>query len=175
MAQDKDKEKDEAPKQGTDPRKLGWLIALLVVLMAMVTATNVYLVLSSQSQAAADTAAAQPPPPEEPPEPQEPVFLEIEPFTVNLQDSGRGGRLLYVGLTLKLGDEESRSFLEGHRPQLRSRLLMLLSGKEVETVRTPNGKERLKGEILSMLATPMASGQPDLAVEDVLFTEFIVQ
>lgn len=173
MAQEKEQEKTEAPSQRRRSRGLGWLIALMVVLMGAVTATNVYLVMSSQSGASA--AAPEPPPPEEPPELQDPVFLEIEPFTVNLQDGARGSRLLYVGLTLKLGDEASRAFLEGHRPQLRSRLLMLLSGKEAEAVRTPRGKEQLKSEILSLLGAPMAAGQPDLAVEDVLFTEFIVQ
>ena len=36
-------------------------------------------------------------------------------------------------------------------------------------------KEQLKTEILELFAQPRDNGQPELQVDDVLFTEFIVQ
>ena len=84
-------------------------------------------------------------------------------------------RLLYVGLSLQVADTETESYLLEHMPQLRSRMLMLLSGQSSQTVATQQGKESLKAEILELFAQPRDDGQPELQVDDVLFTEFIVQ
>ena len=78
-------------------------------------------------------------------------------------------------LALQVADTETESYLLEHMPQLRSRMLMLLSGQSSQTVATQQGKESLKAEILELFAQPRDDGQPELQVDDVLFTEFIVQ
>ena len=62
-----------------------------------------------------------------PAERETPVFTRIDPFTVNLADDRYGSRLLYTGITLRVGNEESKAIIEEHMPQVRSRLLILYS------------------------------------------------
>ena len=76
---------------------------------------------------------------------------------------------------MQVADDESESHLLEHMPQLRSRMLMVVAGQSSQTVATQQGKEQLKAEILELFDPPRDDGQPELQVDDVLFTEFIVQ
>ena len=58
------------------------------------------------------------------PPPPAPVFFPLDTFTVNLGDADR---VLYVGITLRLKDEATRSRLNDYLPEVRSRLLLLFS------------------------------------------------
>ena len=144
--------------------KLGWLIALMVILLGALVAINMYLLLSDDSDDDDEETVEQ----VEAPRPV--LYVKLEPFTVNLQ-----GELCGQRLSLQVADTETESYLLEHMPQLRSRMLMLLSGQSSQTVATQQGKESLKAEILELFAQPRDDGQPELQVDDVLFTEFIVQ
>lgn len=150
-------------------RKLLWLLILLVVLSSSAAAAAIYLVLD-QGDTAARAMVAQ-----ESAERQPPIFVKIEPFTVNLADDAYGSRLLYAGLSLKVADAETREILEQHMPQVRSRLLLMFSGQQADELTRPGGKQQLADRVLAVLDAPMTDPQPELAIEDVLFTEFIVQ
>ncbi|BBI58865.1 hypothetical protein HSBAA_01710 [Vreelandella sulfidaeris] len=78
-------------------------------------------------------------------------------------------------MTLRVGNEESKVILEEHMPQVRSRLLMLLSGKQADELTSSEGKQQLAQEIVNRLNVPLAENQPPLDLREVLFTEFIVQ
>jgi flagellar FliL protein len=149
--------------------KLGWLIALMAVLLVALVAINMYLLLSDDG----DDDSEQPVEQVEAPRPV--IYIKIDPFTVNLQGDLCGQRLLYVGLSLQVADSETESYLREHMPQLRSRLLMLLSGQSSQSVATQDGKEQLKAKILALFQESVGDKQPELQVDDVLFTEFIVQ
>ncbi len=60
-------------------------------------------------------------------------------------------------------------------PQVRSRLLILLSGKQASELTSTEGKEALAQDIISRLSVPLTENQPPLDLREVLFTEFIVQ
>lgn len=149
--------------------KLGWLIALMVIMLGALVALNMYLLLSDDSEDDSEQ------PVEQVTEPKPVIYVKLDPFTVNLQGDLCGQRLLYIGLSLQVADAETESHLLEHMPQLRSRMLMLLSGQSSQTVATQQGKEQLKAEILKLFDEPRDDGQPELHVDDVLFTEFIVQ
>ncbi|WP_280539316.1 flagellar basal body-associated protein FliL [Chromohalobacter sp. 11-W] len=146
-----------------------WLIGLLIVLFSVGSSIGVYMLMDSRQEASAN---------EEPIEPKEapaPIFVTIEPFTVNLQDDEYSDRLLYVGLSLKVGDDKTKEVLEQYMPEVRSRLLMLLSSQEAGALVKPEGKQRLANQILTLFDEPLAEPQPPLDVTGVLFSEFIVQ
>lgn len=105
----------------------------------------------------------------------DPVFLPIEPFTANLADDEAGSRLVYAGVTLKLSDEKSLEAMEKRMPQLRSRLLTLFSGKSTAELSSPEDKEILVEEITEALQPSLEAGAPAATIDDVLFTEFIIQ
>lgn len=147
------------------------LIGLLIVLLAVTSSIAVYFFLDARdsSKAAASDVVD-----DEPVEAPAPIFVTVQPFTVNLQ-SDYGDRLLYVGLSLRVHDEATSTFLTQNMPEVRSRLLMLLSGKSAEELIKPEGKIKLKQQILDLFNEPITTPQPTLSIDDVLFSDFIVQ
>lgn len=150
-------------------KKLLWVMIILVLLSSAGAAAAIYLVLdqrdgSTDGETQQQTVAHTPP-----------VFTQIEPFTVNLSDDRFGSRLLYAGITLRVGNEQSKALIEEHMPQVRSRLLILLSGKQANQLTSTEGKETLAQEIINRLSVPLTENQPPLDLREVLFTEFIVQ
>jgi flagellar FliL protein len=145
------------------------LIGLLIVLLAIASSVAVYFFLDARDGNGVTDVVD-----DEPVEAPVPIFVTINPFTVNLQ-SDYGDRLLYVGLSLRVGDEATSTFLTQHMPEVRSRLLMLLSGKSAEELIKPEGKVQLKQQILDLFNEPITTPQPTLSIDDVLFSDFIVQ
>jgi len=143
------------------------LIILLVVLLGAGGAAGWLLLKHSKPAAGDKTVAAA-----APKRAEKPVFLDIDSFTVNLEG---GDRLLYVGMTLQLGNESTQEFLRAHLPQVRNRMLMVLSGQDADTLITSDGKQKLAEAIRTSLLKQFADAQPALLVDKVLFTQFIVQ
>lgn len=67
-----------------------------------------------------------------------PVFYALDTFTVNLGDADR---VLYIGITLRLKDEATRSRLSEYLPEVRSRLLLLFSRQDAAVLATEEGKK----------------------------------
>lgn len=152
-------------------RGLLWLAIIAVLLIAALVAMNLYLLLRDNPRDTAEVAAQS----SGPQRADNPIFIKIDPFTVNLQGDQFANRLLYVGFSLQVGNDETRDFLLEHMPQVRSRLLILHSSQSPEGLATLEGKQALVQGILATLAEPMSTNQPELLIDDVLFTEFIVQ
>lgn len=149
--------------------KTGWLLVILLVLVAAGgSAAGVYFLMDKGTHGADRAEAAAEPT-------LAPIFVPITPFTVNLRSAEREERLLYVGLSLQVTDKASEEFLKQYMPQLRSRLLKLFAAQTAAELMTPGGKDQLSAKILEMLQQPMATPQPTLRVTDVLYTDFIVQ
>jgi flagellar FliL protein len=104
-----------------------------------------------------------------------PVFLVMEPFTVNLQPDGLGDQYLQVAFSLQVRDEKQLEHMKVYLPQLRSRLLLLLSGKKASEISTVEGKNKLAKEILEQARQPFASGGEAQEVANVFFTSFVIQ
>nr|WP_276314950.1 flagellar basal body-associated protein FliL [Escherichia albertii] len=101
-----------------------------------------------------------------------PVFYALDTFTVNLGDADR---VLYIGITLRLKDEATRSRLSEYLPEVRSRLLLLFSRQDAAVLATELGKQQLIATIKTTLSTPLVAGQPKQDVTDVLYTAFILR
>lgn len=152
-------------------KKLLWIMIILVLLSSAGAAAAIYMVMGQGDNGGEnETTEAQ-----AMPERQSPIFVEVEPFTVNLESDRSSSRLLYTGITLRVGNEESKQILEEHMPQVRSRLLMVLSGKKPSELNTSEGKRVLSQEIIRQLSEPLTENQPPMDLREVLFTEFIVQ
>lgn len=149
--------------------KLLWLLLVLVLLSSAAAGVAIYMVMNNEGTADDNNLQSQQV------ERQSPIFVTIDPFTVNLADDRYGSRLLYAGISLKVNDEESRNILEEHMPQVRSRLLTLFSGKEAQDLTSPEGKRQLSQEVIAALSEPLTERQSHVEIQEVLFTEFIVQ
>ena len=156
-------------KEGAGSNKLLLITMVTLVVISMgVAAFALYLVMGDREGRETVEVYVMP-------ERQAPIFVTIDPFTVNLADDAMGSRLLYTGITLMVNDKESQDILQEHMPQVRSRLIMLFTGKRASELTQPGGKEALADAVVEMLARPLTEHQPELQVREVLFTNFIVQ
>jgi flagellar FliL protein len=103
-----------------------------------------------------------------------PEYLAIESFTVNLQPEN-GDQYLRVAFTLQVDGPEQVELIKANMAKVRSRVLLLLSGKKASEINTVEGKQQLAGEILAAVKTPFAEHGEEQEISDVLFTEFIIQ
>jgi flagellar FliL protein len=103
-----------------------------------------------------------------------PEYLAIEPFTVNLQPEN-GDQYLQVAFTLQVDGVEQAETIKTNMAKVRSRVLLLLSGKKASEINTVEGKQQLAGEILAVVKAPFAAHGDEQEVSDVLFTSFIIQ
>ena len=106
--------------------------------------------------------------------PKPPVFLTLETFTVNLQPDPET-QYLQTDITLKVGSAETGEFLKLHMPEVRNRLLLLLSSKKASDLLTLEGKKALSTEIIEQLKEPFNAGEKPQEVLGVSFTSFVVQ
>jgi flagellar FliL protein len=103
-----------------------------------------------------------------------PVFLSLETFTVNLQ-SEHSDQHLQTNLTLKVGDARTLDLIKLHMPEVRNRILLLLSSKEASQITDIVGKKKLAAELLAEINQPFSEGSTGQIVESVLFTSFVIQ
>jgi flagellar FliL protein len=112
-----------------------------------------------------------------------PVFLNLEPFTVNLVPE-TGDQYLQVALSLELEGPESEAVIKGKLPKIRNNVTLLLSSKKASELLPKEGKEQLadtlKDEINSIIEPPKKNKKgalimPEGPVKSVLFTSFIIQ
>lgn len=81
--------------------------------------------------------------------PQKPIFVALEPFTVNLQRE-TSEQYLQVGITLKIFDAKLEESIKLNLPEIRSKILLLLSTKKASELSSAEGKSRLMGEIITI-------------------------
>lgn len=146
-------------------RKRAIWLPLLLLLTLVACAAGGYSYWRMQQNANPMTKTVAPPP-------ASPVFFALDTFTVNLGDADR---VLYVGITLRLKDEETRARLSEYLPEVRSRLLLLLSRQDAAQLATDTGKLKLASAIKETLSTPLIAGHPRQDVTDVLYTAFILR
>lgn len=103
--------------------------------------------------------------------PAQPVFVELESFTVNLA----GERILQVGITLQVRRAEDADQIKLYMPQVKSRLLLLMSTKNAEELNSADGKKTLSDDIAAQLRSPFVKGLAAPEIAGVFFTAFVIQ
>lgn len=103
-----------------------------------------------------------------------PVFLHLETFIVNLQ-SEETQQFLQTNMTLQVSSNSQVDFIKENMPQVRNRLLLLLSSKKASEILSPDGKKKLAAEILAQIRQPFTPQGPKPEVSDVFFTSFVIQ
>lgn len=98
------------------------------------------------------------------------AMFDLDPFIVNLADTPE---VRYLKLTLKLevDSEAVAAELSARIPQIRDAILVLLSSKDVNAVRTTQGKFQLRDEITQRINGLLKKP----GVRSAYFTEFVVQ
>src|SRR5450631_433511 len=71
-----------------------------------------------------------------------PVFVNLEPFTVNLLPES-GDHYLQVGIVYQVTEDKTVDALKLYMPVIRNRILLLLSGKKPSDLAQIDGKQKL--------------------------------
>ena len=117
----------------------------------------------NRAQDGTDTRAEQPP-----------VFVTLDTFTVNLRSEG-DEQHLQTNLTLKVNDDAAAEFIRLHMPEVRNRIVLLLSGKAASEILAPEGKKKLAAELVAEIKQPFSEGGTEQRIQSVLFTSFVIQ
>jgi flagellar FliL protein len=142
--------------------KVFWIGMLLVCITAGATSW-VYI---GESPSAAPDAATQK-------QEKAPSFINLDAFIVNLQQE-IGDQYLQVTLAVKTTDDRASEAMKLQMPEIRNRVLLLLSSKKPSELLTVPGKLQLGEEILHEVRQPV----PQPLREHVLavyFTSFVIQ
>lgn len=155
---------DEPIEPSRPPAKArsgGTVVVMSVLLIAAVVIAAWFYHRSTMAQASED---------ENSPEAVVSV-LHLDSFVVNLAgDDGTG--YLRVGIDLGLGIElKENSPRTQYVGRLRDTILTVLSTRTVEELLTPEGKSKLRSDILSAIQQRV----PEIHCHEVYFTEFLVQ
>jgi len=147
------------------PRSSKLLIIVLTVVSLVAAGAAGYAFLGRKavtSEAAAPVVA------------EKPIYVTMEPLTVNLQADGRA-KFLHVGMALKVRNAQASSQLLEFMPELRSRVLLLLSNRAPESLMSTEDRLRLSEEIRSELNRPLGDNLPGQGIASISFNTFVVQ
>jgi flagellar protein FliL len=142
-------------------RKLGLLLLVAVLGLA---AAGAYYYFYYLNQPHAPIVAA----------PTAPIFVALEPFTVNLQPGGRA-RFLHVGVTLKVADTKTQALVVQYLPEVRSRVLTVLSNRQADALVAAADKAQLSVDLMVALNLPFAANMAPQKIASVMFTAFMLQ
>lgn len=108
------------------------------------------------------------------PEPA-PVYVPLDTFTVNLPP-GDIAQYLQVGVTFRLRMPEAEAVIKRRAPEVRNRILLLLSAQRATALMLPEGKIELARALAAEVNALLAPGRTEEGpVAEALFTTFIVQ
>ncbi len=144
-------------------KKLVIIIVAVVVVLGGGGAAAALLLLRAPAEAADTDAVVEP----------QSDLVSLDSFVVNLNDE-QSDRYAKITLQLIVRPPEAATAIRTDsllRARIRDRTLTLLASKTYETLITPLGKESLRREIKAHLDPLFEDGE----IEDVLFSEFMVQ
>lgn len=105
----------------------------------------------------------------------EPLYVSMNTFTVSLKPTANeSDRVMFLGISVRLADQQSLLLLEKYLPEYRSRLFMLLTQQTYEALSTDEGKTQLIASLKNELSKPLAFNQT-IRPTDVLINEFILR
>ncbi len=177
---------EQAPK-ATGKGKLIAIIAGAVVLVGGITAGAMMLVLGGKDDGGKEVAAATDARGEEVPagdahgdegegEHAEAAYVSLAPsFVVNFQSQKSRARFLKVDLDALSKAPTAAESVKTHMPAIRNAVVMLLSSQSYDELITPEGKEKLRGEVLGEVQRVLETQTGEKVVEDIYFTSFVMQ
>ena len=139
-------------EQAAPPKKgKGKLILIVLVLLVLAGAGAGGWYFMSHKAAGGHT--------EKPVAEAPPIFLPVDQFTVNLNPEG-GEQFLQAAFTLRVTDQEVVDAVKLRLPDVRNRILLLLSSKKAAELATVEGKQKLTEEIAQAVNEAIAPSFP---------------
>jgi flagellar FliL protein len=103
-------------------------------------------------------------------------YLEIKPALITNYGGPGPIHFAKVEITLRLSKTaEARELVMHHMPQIRHELIMLLGRQSEAAINTMQGKEQLRQDALAAVQKIMETEENKKIIEDLLFTNFVIQ
>jgi flagellar FliL protein len=162
-----DEKTSDAASGGNKKKKL--LIGAAAAVVVLALAVTAWLLLGSKGgEDAAEAASA-------PAAAPAAIYASLgEKFVVTLHEQGRQ-RYFHTSLSALTRDEAVIKALDLHAPLIRARLVALLGEQDFAALRTEAGKLALRDRILATLQQVLQAETGSPGVEQVFFTEFVLQ
>ncbi|MER0216817.1 MAG: flagellar basal body-associated protein FliL [Nitrosomonas sp.] len=156
----------EAPAAEGKKSKKGLIIIILIAIIAIGAGAGgawYFMKMSGDEEAEPEKPKTKPT-----------KFMELDIFTVNLQPEDNS-QYLQVGLTVKVRETEVVQEITKQMPDIRNRILMLLSSKKATDIAGIQGKQLLSQQIVEEIKQSLDSEDLQEDVREVLFTSFVIQ
>jgi len=155
----------ELPLPGAKPKRRKLIIiAALASTLVLAAAGGAAWYLARPKNPAEATAAPAPAAKPKGEKAKPAIFVALETFTVNLQPES-GDRYLQTTLSLKVADPAAEQAIKQQMPEIRSRLLLVLSSKRASELTSIEGKQALANQIAAQInhvLNPGAAPPPPL-------------
>lgn len=167
IAPNKKDAKDEAevaraPRKKSN-KKLFVIIAIGVLVLLAAGAGAYYFLVYKNNGATAET------------KPVVQIFVPLEVFTVNLRPENDNQQYLQAILSLQVPSEKDAQALKDRMPEVRNRIIFILSAKSASELSSVEGKVNLTAEIIAALKKPFMGSESEQDLTGAYFTSFIVQ
>jgi len=165
-------EVEEVAEEGAAPKKSNKKLIIIIAVVVLLLGGGVaaWLLLSGGHAEEGEHAAEEKPAAEA----TAPVFVKLDTFTVNLNPE-EGDKYLQVDITLNASEKTDADMLEQYMPQVRNRVLMILTSKLASEISDMEGKQILGQELTEHINEPYSEGAQPLTVKETFFTSFVIQ
>lgn len=104
-------------------------------------------------------------------------YVELKPTFVANFGVSQTGALKYVkaDITVRVSNKDAEYATRYHLPALRNELVFLLSRQDESTMASAEGRETLKAEALQELREVLEAEEGQPIIDDLMFTNFVVQ
>lgn len=152
-----------------------WWLALLIVLLLVAAGIGATLFILDSSPEDAQAESAEEKTGTATTQSSAAIYYPLTPeFVTNFSVRGRQ-RFVKMDMTLMLRDGQVLPAVELHMPALRNAIVMLMRGQVYDELQTPEGKELLRQHILMAIQEVLQTEIGLPGVEQVLFTNFVMQ
>ena len=170
MAKKKPEAEAENEEGGGGKKKLIIIIVAAVVLIGAGVGGALMFMGGDEAAEAAQAEAEAPPEPEK----GDPTYIELKPFTVNLDPEDPVG-FLQVSLQILTYYPGVAEQVEKHKPLIRNNLTLLFGQQKSADLRSPEGKTELQQKAKEAVQQIIDKYGDGGEVENVFFTSFVMQ
>jgi len=103
-----------------------------------------------------------------------PMFVNLEPFTVNLLEE-EGEHYLQTSLVFQVADEKVVETMKAYLPVIRNRVLLLLSAKRPSDIASSDGKAKLVSDVTAAVRESIPGTTPERGILQAYFGAFVIQ
>lgn len=146
------------------------LIAIAAVVLLGIGGGAAYFLLGTSAETEGELLDAEAEVPVE-----EAHYLTLDPsFIVNLPDRGKQ-RFLQASVTLMARTSTALFRIEQNMPVIRHTITNVLSAQTISSIQSPGGIEQVRSQALDQINTVLTAELGSEAIEQLLFTAFVMQ